>query len=373
MALTWTVSTGSGKRGGGRANLYEWKDLEKSKGVASSKFLKTGTKSRIRGFVKTSNLRELGNPDNPFLFQETSLTATSEMIVRMEWAKAAKTRRQTKIEAAFLAATFFQVLVANTPMDDFYTKKKTITVKRKVKETRQDVYDRMTKNDPLYKKRFTIKDLDKKDLDRDRRVIGEKVYTYEREEEHEPDNDIIRGDWILNFQGIKIKAFPTDNAVDADYAFSVYDFLDPADETTIKKVAEKILELTKYKKGNFNWYVENINERITDLEFGGYKKDKKSQGPSRGFLYKRLHGVTDGGFVYQAPRGFIRRIEARYNQYTLAAERIASKILKSSFKDFDIASSEEQALMSGRSFEDVVRFPDGEWGEWSTIGAIITG
>lgn len=61
---------------------------------------------------------------------------------------------------------------------------------------------------------------------------------------------------------------------------------------------------------NINFTYRNTNPRWEQLEYGLYLKDSDVKiGKDIG----RKHGVTNG-FSYQAPRGWIRLIEAQWNQ-----------------------------------------------------------
>ena len=191
------------------------------------------------------------------------------------------------------AAIFFQLLISNTPVDERYH----------YEETR--VYIKKGK----YKKTETEKGIkferDAEDILSDM-VQGAKKVTYTIEREHIPDDERVRDYWEFKYKGI------TFSMLDSDFQGHDEWFMKPGDLNSIQKVAEvftKRVKTSKVKGINFTY--TNTHPRWERLEYGYYKKDS---GPWQGEgKFQREHGVKDH-FTYQAPKGWIRLIEAQWNQ-----------------------------------------------------------
>ncbi|MCQ2086567.1 MAG: hypothetical protein MJZ37_00625 [Bacilli bacterium] len=191
------------------------------------------------------------------------------------------------------AAIFFQLLISNTPVDERYH----------YEETR--VYIKKGK----YKKTETFEGVkferDPEDILSDM-VQGAKKVTYTIEREHIPDDERVRDYWEFKYKGM------TFSMLDSDFQEHDEWFMKPGDLNSIQKVAEvftKRVETSKVKSINFTY--TNTHPRWERLEYGYYKKDS---GPWQGEgKFQREHGVKDH-FTYQAPKGWIRLIEAQWNQ-----------------------------------------------------------
>lgn len=199
----------------------------------------------------------------------------------------------------YAAATFFQILVSNTPIDEDYEYDtiETIPVKRKIVKS--------TKNRG-------------RELQNVNTAVANAVYerTIKRHRVHIADDISVRGDWILEFRGKIFKAFQTESAdysesVTSDYTFDESLFETKSSIKAIKTIAKILSEQTDGSDSKFNY--RNLNPRWELLEYGGYKSLSKNVEKHKPVRAKYIHGTTKEGFVYQAPKGFLRLTEALYN------------------------------------------------------------
>lgn len=237
-----------------------------------------------------------------------------------------------------LAATYFYTLVSNTPIDekyrgvdrDNYWSRPRLSIK---KQTSAKSYKDPNKSLPEIKK----------ELNENRTKI---LNTRLVEREHKPDEESVRGDWVMTFRGVTFKAFdsePANNSenVTAQVCFKPEDFMNPVTDLNMPVDSDSLYTIKKDKDGNeikqikntvakpYIWKIaeiiakntepsddisieaHNINPRWQILEFGGYKS--KNSGPWKGSgKYGRQHGVKNG-FSWQAPIGFKRVTDAQYN------------------------------------------------------------
>ena len=197
---------------------------------------------------------------------------------------------------AVVAATFFQLLVSNTPIDEKYDfiEKKVKTSSRRVKMTErikndEGVYVTVTRN---------IRDVVNE--------IAEKSKVYNIKRVHIPDSDRIRDDWLFHYKGKTFRSgdFPPDL------------FVKKGDKESVNIIASVFQHETEDTPDtNINFTYENINKRYSLIEYGGYYKDKT--GPNTGAKYGSLyeHGVINGR-TWQAPYGVKRAVEALWNHLT---------------------------------------------------------
>lgn len=201
----------------------------------------------------------------------------------------------------YVAATYFQMLVSNTPIDEPYSYKRKIVKSKKTKGLSKNGLKALSVNEVAKSANVSI---------------GEREY------EHKPDNSDVRGDWILTFRGKRIKAFDTEpfkygpmlGSPDADLVLSREYFEKKVDQESIKIIAKKLYMLTKDSEDfSSTFSKENINPLWRVLEKGGYKN---TSDPKTGPGGKYTHGVTDTHLTYQAPYGFIAITDATWDVLT---------------------------------------------------------
>lgn len=216
-----------------------------------------------------------------------------------------------------LAATYFQVLVSNTPVDEDYDykyKKRRYKINRKVKY--RDENGKVGNADKIANEM----------------VSGGKIVEKEYNAKHKADNFILQADWILQFRGKNFKAYESereDNSLDVkvDKILSNDLFLKKNDYSAIEKIAEMLFNETvfidKTKKilnydNDFNTI--NINPRYNLVENGGYFILDENGGitpansPAK-YGSRFPHG-TKQGYTYQAPRGMKRLTDAVFQNMT---------------------------------------------------------
>lgn len=206
-------------------------------------------------------------------------------------------------------ATFFFTLVANTPMDEDYTGKRTVqygTAGRVSLKGSHPKIEIPTSGDAAA--------TDEELLERARSQF--EVKTKEITVKHKADECSVRGDWILKYKGCNFKAFKTQEEEGSSplpsklIYFQKDWFLTTSfrkNESYIDEMANLIYEATKKSKAKSDTFVyENVNPRTGLLEYGGYSNGTSA--PIKGSKYGYKHGVKDN-FTYQAPMGFIRMTE----------------------------------------------------------------
>lgn len=199
-----------------------------------------------------------------------------------------------------MMAAYFQILAANTPIDEDYT--------------------------------FKVEELSayKKKTDRVKEGRITQIKTYIKTKRHEADRVSVRGDWVLSFRGKTFKAFDSEPEegsvhVSPDVYFGEEFFDKGVDTASMMRMAEIIMDATG-KDFNVKQLgemekemldptqcVTNINPRWQILETGGYNRNPAALSPRKGTKYGLEHG-TKGGFTYQAPRGFVRLTNALWSE-----------------------------------------------------------
>lgn len=227
--------------------------------------------------------------------QETVRERTKLNAVRLP-AKYLKSEIIKAQYGAVVAATFFQLLVSNTPIDEKYdfVEKEVKVSSRRVKMTErikndEGVYVTVTRN---------IKDVVNE--------IAEKSKVYNIKRVHIPDSDRVRDDWLFHYKG---KTFRS-----GDFPPSL--FVKKGDKASVNIIASVFQQETEDSPDtNINFTYENINKRYSLIEYGGYYKDKT--GPNTGAKYGSLyeHGIINGR-TWQAPYGVKRAVEALWNHLT---------------------------------------------------------
>lgn len=204
-----------------------------------------------------------------------------------------------------VAATFFQLLISNTPVDEEYY---------------YDEYRNIYEHDEV-KLTKKIKNADGQivEVPRDSaEVLADKVDSFKIKTVkkyrrlHKPDDDYVRDCWEFNFKGEVFK--PTE--------FPKELFEVPGDYKSIEQLAFKFQErVAKSKIKSINWTYRNTHKRWMQLEYGGYMTPKSEKklgigGKYHSAKYSRYHGVSEHGYSYMAPAGFLRLIEAQWNILT---------------------------------------------------------
>lgn len=234
----------------------------------------------------------------------------------------------------YYAAVKFFLYVSNTPLDERYTYTVTVPAHEKLKRKRVKMvkYYNHIFGTPVYR---SVEDIEKDA--KETVMVPEKKY----KKKHKPDQESVRGDWVMTFRGVKFKAFETEPSEyglfdDSDYTMykSWFDFnnkrlftLQDAEQRaeSIEKIAKFLYEKTheNYKpvlnengipifgKESFDCPMTNLNPRWEQLEKGTYVKslEQKNTGP------KHYHGTT-GGYSFQAPQGFIKRTDEYISSLT---------------------------------------------------------
>lgn len=205
--------------------------------------------------------------------------------------------------AALICATYFQMLVSNTPVDEPYDYIENRIVYRTGRiAPPAGVLDMESKDEVSEAVDREEKKILRKSL-KTRKVIQVKHH-------HEPDEDYIRNDWVLHFKGLEIRAGDLDSSL----------FEQKSDRASALRLKDIIYGMTRdlQDKSPVFW-VENTNSRYGMLEYGGYKRDSdsvpaggKAAAPWIGSKYGLEHGVKNR-HSYQAPNGFYRMTQAAWN------------------------------------------------------------
>lgn len=233
--------------------------------------------------------------------------------------------------AALICATYFQMLVSNTPVDEPYDYIENRVVYRTGRITPPaGVLDMESKEEVAEAVDREEKKILRKSL-KTRKVIQVKHH-------HEPDEDYIRNDWVLHFKGLEIRAGDLDSSL----------FEKKSDRASALKLKDIIYGLTKdlQDKSPVFW-VENTNSRYGMLEYGGYKRDSnsvpaggKAAAPWIGSKYGLEHGVKNR-HSYQAPNGFYRMTQAAWNVLVTSGrfKGYTAQFVNSRMNKLDVSSS----------------------------------
>ncbi len=270
-------------------------------------------------------------------------------------AKIAKVYKFDTYYGCLIAATFFQILVSNTPIDEDYT----YTRLRKIK--RRDRHIKFTQDNNGTKFLRNAKDI------ADEILSKEKIEIREEPAFHKADKKEVRGDWVLTFRDKNIKAYETEperyaDTMKIDITLKREYFEKKSDEESISKIANILHEITKDDEKNnlsLKFSYNNLNPRWKILELGGYSPIKEGE-PRKGAKYGLLHGVKNG-FVYQAPKGFIRIVESLWNM-TVNSGRwhgYISRFLNHKNNKLDVSDLESPTMK--KLFQ---KMKEGEFGVW---------
>jgi hypothetical protein len=285
-----------------------------------------------------------------------------DQVTRLMGFNLAKNVKVAQKQESMAVAKYFQILVANTPMDDEYKYKDfndpTNVYSEEQRARKAFIRKKLEELRTKPKKKKTQKDYDREYFLQDKL---ETFYEQDRENKmgivtrtHKPDKDYVRGDWILTFRGVRFKAFETARGTSADVYFSMDDFKVVDDFKSITKIAQIIQEKTKDGVIGGGFKVSNDNPRAAMLEYGGYDAD--DSGPFVGTKYGHKHGVNDS-HVWQAPKGFYRLTNALWNDIAKDTKtgRYQSYIRKwinadlSNFSVADIDGAEVKKLLKKKT------------------------
>lgn len=246
-----------------------------------------------------------------------------------------------------LAATYFYTLVASTPIDEPYrlqmNKEGALSEKRNYWDRARIAIKKQTAAKSYKDGNKSLAEIAKELEAKGRSRI---LNTHYVSREHKPDEESVRGDWVMTFRGVTFKAFDSEPAsnsesVTAQVCFNEEDFMNPVTDMNMKVDSDEIYTIKKDKDGNeirriknsitkpYIWKIaeiiaahtepsddisveaHNINPRWQVLEYGGYKSGNSGPWAGSG-KYGRKHGVKNG-FSWQAPMGFKRIVDAQYN------------------------------------------------------------
>lgn len=238
-----------------------------------------------------------------------------------------------------VAATYFQILVALTPIDEEYTYTKSefhSNEKELIRNIRQ--MGRKINKKNMVQKYNELKQTYGNERN-NYKGLTTQLQTWEtkREIHHKIDNDIVRADWVLKFRGKEFKAFKSSRS-GSYIEFEEDWFASYADQDSIYKIAsviyDNVKDLDDFSK---DFDCINLNPRKDMLEYGGYNEPTIEE---HGLLTRRIgtrygfeHGVTHKGYVYQAPAGFERITEDYYIKCLQSNRGFATKFINTCTKD----------------------------------------
>lgn len=306
-------------------------------GQAFKKGLRLGGKNIVEDLITGQLTTDMLKGQNK---QQWIEAIGGDQVTRLMGFSLAKNVKVAQKQEAMAVAKYFQILVSNTPMDEEYvynaaeyedrispsaraqwkelSKEKrrifskiwyldnyTPKIRNALNANEQAVLEigqAMSRANQTIELENRISDINKEieELKKQKEEFFEK--------RHKPDNDYVRGDWVLTFRGVRFKAFQTSRSTSADVYFSKEDFEVVDDFNSITKIANIIQEKTKDGVVGGGFKVSNDNPRAAMLEYGGY--DTGDSGPNIGSKY--AHGVKNS-HTWQAPKGFYRLTNAMWN------------------------------------------------------------
>lgn len=295
-----------------------------------------------------------------------------DQVTRLAGFNLAKNVKRARIQEELAVAKYFQILVSNTPMDEEYDYQST---EEKFSESQKEKWKEARAKRSEWTKKYWAANFDtassKQETLETHRIAREEALaeirkyddiaaTLEASKEgfrtriHKPDDDYVRGDWVLEFRGVKYQAFKTSRDSGASVFFDMEDFVTPDDDEAVKRIADVLHnhEGNGIVGGGFK--VKNDNPRAAMLEYGGYEAEDGT--PKVGRPYGKEHGVKNK-HTYQAPKGFYRLTNALWNDIAKDAKsgRYQSYILKwlktdlSNFNVSDVNSEAVKKLLRKRT------------------------
>lgn len=215
---------------------------------------------------------------------------------------------------AVIAATYFQMLVSNTPIDEEYD-----FIESRVHYGTSEL--------DLPK---TMEDYDEKDID-NQLENNKKIYLIQHH--HVPDDEYIRDFWVLHFKGMDFYS--------KDYASSLFE--KKSDKESAFVIADDIYKKTKdLTDKSIAFSAENMNWRYNMLEYGGYQRDGEA---NVGSQYGFEHGVKNK-HSYQAPYGMKRLVDGLWNVLITSGRHYGyvSEFLNSRRNKLDVSKIESRIV-----------------------------
>lgn len=272
-----------------------------------------GVRSRTRNLVNKlrRKIKDIG--ENIYKYKPYLLTGEVVRDVSLPVYRVRKEYIFDKYYHCYAAATFFQMLVSFTPIDEKYKfSRKYYSDSVRIGTAIENIENKFRVNK---KGEIITKEIKEPEV-RLKTVIKKYV--------HEPDEVKVRADWILTICGVNFKAFKSKQGQGnksipsgaEQNTFNEEDFIYTGDKEAISRIAGKIFEKIKdIDTDDFTFTYTNINPRWEILEKGGYEKDTENADGSRFSIglskYGFKHGVK-GNFTYMAPNGFIAVAESFY-------------------------------------------------------------
>lgn len=215
---------------------------------------------------------------------------------------------------AVIAATYFQMLVSNTPIDEEY-----------------DYFEtRIHYGTSKVKLPETMEDYDEADIDK-QLESNKKVYSIRHT--HIPDKEYIRDFWVLHYKGVEFYSKDYDKKL----------FEKKSDMKSAHIIAIDIYDRTKnLENKNIDFYAENTNWRYSMLEYGGYSRDGEA---SIGSQYGYEHGVKNK-HSYQAPYGMKRLVDGLWNVLVTSGRHygFVSEFLNKNRNRLDVSKIESKIV-----------------------------
>lgn len=300
-----------------------------------------------------------------------------DQVTRLMGFNLAKNVKVAQRQETLAVAKYFQILVSNTPIDEEYTYRGKVynLDGLKLSDRQRAEWKRLAKErdkarakNEVDEEKYKLHEKAVLELDYSKasKITFDKAKLIQKqidnilmnpeqdwtERLHKPDNDYVRGDWVLIFRGVRFKAFETSRSIGADVYFSKEDFEVVDDFNSITKIANIIQEKTKDGVVGGGFKVTNDNPRAAMLEYGGYEGG--NSGPNIGSRY--AHGVKDK-HTWQAPKGFYRLTNAMWNDIAKDTKtgRYQSYIRKwinadlSNFSVADVDSAEVKKLLKKKT------------------------
>lgn len=260
--------------------------------------------------------------------------------------------KKVKYDTAYpcmAAATYFQLLVASTPIDEKYYITYESIKKKSLKK--KDIYTGSLSENIKLKDNEEISNEYSPEI-----IVRKKI--------HNPDKEIVRADWILNFRGLNFKAFKSAHSkYSKDIPSSCITleeeyFIVPGDREAIEKIADILFEKSKElsDERDFSWNVYNINPRWEILELGGYLNDTLDHNGNPAYRtgisqYGFKHGAIDG-FSYQAPNGFKKFVDSYYESKIKANRGYVAKFINKKIENGDFNVSDVSSKIIKRLIEN---------------------
>ena len=253
-----------------------------------------------------------------------------------------------------MAATFFQMLVSNTPLDEDYdyVYEYEVPKRKRVKYFDTEIYTDY-KTGKTTKSRIVrpIEELEDKYLN------SAETRTVKKHIHHKADKEAVRDSWVLHFMGVDF--YSSDSAIKNC-------FEKKSDFESINKLAAYIYSKVKdIKNTNTAFTYENTNPRWEMLEYGYYKNEESKIRIGTPYGYK--HGVK-GHHSIQAPYGFVRLTEAWWENMKESHRRfdfLANFVKRNSL---DVSKIKQNTVEKLRKYDQMLNTNELDWGNFVQAG-----